>query len=169
MSSAMEIANDLDASFPFRTEQSCVTTDGDSYLIIVGSRYDPSVVDMRDYTQIYSFETKTWLSNMPKLNQGRMYHSCHVYNASYVYAIAGWTGSVRLRTIEKLDLETMSNWTTSPQQLTHKRSEHRSVFINDFIVVTGGAGDSGFLKSVEIISMVDDSIALVADLNIAVY
>eukprot|EP01083_Nonionella_stella_P153714 494229_1 len=162
MSSAMEIANDLDASFPYRTKHSCVTTDNDKYLIIVGG-FPP----YRDYTQIYSFETKAWLSNMPQLNQGRSHHSCHVYNASYVYAIAGWTGFKRTRTVEKLDLETMSIWTTSPHQLTHGRNVHRSVLINDFIVVAGGY-DGSRLKSVEIISMVDDSITQCTDLNIVV-
>eukprot|EP01083_Nonionella_stella_P034534 94532_1 len=102
MSSAMEIANDLNASFPFRTgRDSCVTTDGDKYLIIVGS-----YIFYTNYTQIYSFETNAWLSNMPQLNQGRNYHSCHVYNASYVYAIAGNTGypPSLLKTVEILDL-----------------------------------------------------------------
>eukprot|EP01083_Nonionella_stella_P153712 494223_1 len=162
ITSAMEIPNDLDASFPYRTKHSCVTTDNDKYLIIVGG-FPP----YRDYTQIYSFETKAWLSNMPQLNQGRSHHSCHVYNASYVYAIAGWTGFKRTRTVEKLDLETMSIWTTSPHQLTHGRNVHRSVLINDFIVVAGGY-DGSRLKSVEIISMVDDSITQCTDLNIVV-
>eukprot|EP01083_Nonionella_stella_P058144 152385_1 len=162
ITSAMEIPNDLDASFPYRTKHPCVTTDNDKYLIIVGGA--PSI--RREYTQIYSFETKVWLSNMPRLNQGRSHHSCHVYNASYVYAIAGWAG-FRIGTVEKLDLETMSIWTTSPHQLTHGRNVHRSVLINDFIVVAGGYDGSG-LKSVEIISMVDDSITQCTDLNIVV-
>eukprot|EP01083_Nonionella_stella_P058146 152388_1 len=36
ITSAMEIPNDLDASFPYRTKHPCVTTDNDKYLIIVG-------------------------------------------------------------------------------------------------------------------------------------
>eukprot|EP01084_Bolivina_argentea_P078497 142459_1 len=169
--SAMEITNDLDASWPFRTRWPCVTTDEDKYLIVIGG------YPYNTYTQIYSFETNAWLSNKPSnialLNQGRYSPSCHVYNASYVYAIAGFTGSrtgsIGLKTVEKFDLETMSSWTTSPHQLIQKRSSHRSVLINDFIIVTGGwdMDDSIGLKSVEIISMVDDSITSGTDLNIA--
>eukprot|EP01083_Nonionella_stella_P287909 980078_1 len=96
ITSAIEIANDLNASFPYRTSsKSCVTTDDDKYLIIVGGE-DPYY----RYTQIYSFETNAWLSNISQLNQGRGWHSCHVYNASYVYAIAGSTGKIRLKTVE---------------------------------------------------------------------
>eukprot|EP01083_Nonionella_stella_P148316 469243_1 len=36
MSSAMEIANDLNAHFPFRASDACVTTDNDKYLLVIG-------------------------------------------------------------------------------------------------------------------------------------
>eukprot|EP01083_Nonionella_stella_P023617 65350_1 len=163
MTSAMEIANDLDASYPSRAgrqDSSCVTTDHDKYLIIVGGFDDPYY----QQTQIYSFGRKEWLSNMPQLNERRSSHSCHVYKASYVYAIAGNSDSGRSKTVEKLDLETMSNWIMTPHQLSQGRYFHRSVLIDHFIIVTGGYT----LKSVDIISMIDDSITHAVDLNIGV-
>eukprot|EP01083_Nonionella_stella_P156293 505985_1 len=188
MTSAMEIGNDLDASFPSRSNDVCVTTDNDKYLLVIGgSGLDEefSVVDqikVVNYTRIYNFETKTWLSNMPHLNEGRKAHSCHVYK-QYVYVIAGEKpypdGRARnIRTIEKLDLNTLSNWIWLGYILNTPRSTHRSALIDDFIIVTGGYSKNYNqyggcwncqLKSVEIISMVDDSITSGTDLNIAVY
>eukprot|EP01083_Nonionella_stella_P268168 906347_1 len=151
MSSAMEIANDLDASFPSPSNDVCGTTDNDKYLIIVGGR---SVYS--NNARIYNFETNAWLSNIPKLNEVRYQHTCHVYNGS-VYAIAGRGDDLTyLKTVEKFNLNTLSNWTTSSHKLITGRYRHRSVLINDFIVVTGGLSenyDNRYLKSVEIISM----------------
>eukprot|EP01083_Nonionella_stella_P156291 505980_1 len=162
MTSAMEIGNDLDASFPSRSNDVCVTTDNDKYLIIVGGR---SVYS--NNARIYNFETNAWLSNIPKLNEVRYQHTCHVYNGS-VYAIAGRGDDLTyLKTVEKFNLNTLSNWTTSSHKLITGRYRHRSVLINDFIVVTGGSNGT-YLKSVEIISMLDDSITRATDLNNAV-
>eukprot|EP01083_Nonionella_stella_P156290 505974_1 len=167
MTSAMEIGNDLDASFPSRSNDVCVTTDNDKYLIIVGGR---SVYS--NNARIYNFETNAWLSNIPKLNEVRYQHTCHVYNGS-VYAIAGRGDDLTyLKTVEKFNLNTLSNWITSSHQLIIGRVYHRSVLINDFIVVTGGLSenyDNRYLKSVEIISMIDDSVTRATDLNVGVY
>eukprot|EP01084_Bolivina_argentea_P078498 142460_1 len=179
MASAMEVANDLDASFPYRTGDPCVTTDGDKYLIIVGG-FDPH----KQRTQIYNFDTKEWLSNMPQLNIGRVRHTCHVYG-SYVYAIAGFTGDIsdktQTNTVEKLNLETMANWVMTGHKLSTGRFSHRSVLINDLIVVTGGkyhvvqgSKDYYVSKRVDIISMADDAIDSITysyynELNIGVH
>eukprot|EP01084_Bolivina_argentea_P299288 515877_1 len=162
MTSAMEIGNDLDATFPSPSNDVCGTTDNDKYLIIVGGR---SVYS--NNARIYNFETNAWLSNIPKLNEVRYQHTCHVYNGS-VYAIAGRGDDLTyLKTVEKFNLNTLSNWTTSSHKLITGRYRHRSVLINDFIVVTGGSNGT-YLKSVEIISMLDDSITRATDLNNAV-
>eukprot|EP01083_Nonionella_stella_P175610 612041_1 len=170
MTSAMEIGNDLDASFPSPSNDVCGTTDNDKYLIIVGGR---SVYS--NNARIYNFETNAWLSNIPKLNEVRYQHTCHVYNGS-VYAIAGRGDDLTyLKTVEKFNLNTLSNWITSSHQLIIGRVYHRSVLINDLIVVTGGwsvndgSYDNEDLKSVEIISMIDDSVTRATDLNVGVY
>eukprot|EP01083_Nonionella_stella_P310752 1105480_1 len=169
MSSAMEIANDLDASFPYRKyDRPCVTTDDDKYLIVTGGMEVARSNHLSTSTRIYNFETNAWLPNMPNLNEARHEHSCNVYKGS-VYAIGGYKPS---KTIEKLDLNTLSNWITSSHQLIIGRVYHRSVLINDFIVVTGGLSenyDNRYLKSVEIISMIDDSVTRATDLNVGVY
>eukprot|EP01083_Nonionella_stella_P310754 1105488_1 len=172
MSSAMEIANDLDASFPYRKyDRPCVTTDDDKYLIVTGGMEVARSNHLSTSTRIYNFETNAWLPNMPNLNEARHEHSCNVYKGS-VYAIGGYKPS---KTIEKLDLNTLSNWITSSHQLIIGRVYHRSVLINDLIVVTGGwsvndgSYDNEDLKSVEIISMIDDSVTRATDLNVGVY
>eukprot|EP01083_Nonionella_stella_P031458 86164_1 len=108
---------------------------------------------------------------MPNLNEARDEHSCNVYKGS-VYAIGG----LNSKTIEKLNLNTLSNWITSSHQLIIGRVYHRYVLINDLIDVTGGwsvndgsYGNNKYLKSVEIISMIDDSDTRATDLNVGVY
>eukprot|EP01083_Nonionella_stella_P156292 505981_1 len=80
MTSATEIGNDLDASFPYRKyDRPCVTTDDDKYLIVTGGMEVARSNYLSTSTRIYNFETNAWLPNMPNLNEARHEHSCNVY------------------------------------------------------------------------------------------
>ena len=104
-------------------------------------------------------ENKQWREG-PPLNSNRAYHAAVVCSGG-VYVIGGDSGSSRLDSIERIDVQklysesmessTSNQWTTLTCRLLTARDECSAVVVhNRYIVVIGGS-NGNFLSSVDII------------------
>ena len=104
-------------------------------------------------------ENKQWREG-PPLNSNRAYHAAVVCSGG-VYVIGGDSGSSRLDSIERIDVQklysesmessTSNQWTTLTCRLSTARDECSAVVVhNRYIVVIGGS-NGNFLSSVDII------------------
>eukprot|EP01084_Bolivina_argentea_P034839 64532_1 len=141
----------------------CVTSFGSKYLIIIGGA---SYTDTK--LQIYDFESNKWLTDILSMNTAHYFGCCEVHN-EYLYIIGGQNANSFVKTVEKINLSSLSEWTLLSDTLSQGVTWMGSIVVSDHIYIIGGyIGSAGQTNKVEVISTLDDSITLIQHINYAI-
>eukprot|EP01083_Nonionella_stella_P141332 435240_1 len=148
--------------------RACLASLSPNYLFVVGGGDTGALTAV----QAYDIQNGEWLTNVRSMNQIRRSFSCIVVHST-LYAIGGFTNSVRLTSIERLDVSDLSvlseqRWSYLSGSLTRELSATRAVAYGDDILVIGGRYIDQAVDDIHIIDTAIGSCQLWDNLNIAV-
>eukprot|EP01084_Bolivina_argentea_P074439 135047_1 len=121
----------------------CLTNIADKYLIYLGGQGNDGFWSKE--TLIYDISAKSWVPNVPDMNERRSHCPCQVHN-NWLYAIGGRSFCCPnnwLNSVEKLYVGDISNiqnqqWILVTQTLSQAKSHSRSIVSDDSIYIIGG-------------------------------
>ena len=117
-----------------------------------------------DKCEVYSFHSCEWIE-ISSMNTKRAVFPL-VFFQDKIWAIAGFSGTTKLDTMETFDIAE-NKWTTVDTKLLSKRCNHSAVANNKKFFVIGGVSQDGMISSVEVYSSETSQFSFVTSMNLS--
>eukprot|EP01084_Bolivina_argentea_P216204 367338_1 len=141
--------------------RSCLTST-DNYLFIVGG--GTGNYGAMSTVQILEIDSLMWLNNIPSMNYKRRLSSCNFNkNNQKLFAIGGWTGNARTKSIELLHNFfncSSTSWRTIADTLSIAINGQASVLYDNYIIVMGGRTGPQRVDEVYIINTITETVTM---------